>query len=171
MNPKRTFAIPGAEAALDFPSHADVQRHLATARQLRAEATAAILRSAFRAAAPPLSPALAWLAPWRRQRVTREALMRCSDRVLADIGIERRHIPLIAKGIDPARHETRADALRRWAATARARLDAARAAQRDRRRIYRELMAYNDGELDDLGVRRTDIAGIARGEPHLGRAA
>jgi uncharacterized protein YjiS (DUF1127 family) len=31
-------------------------------------------------------------------------------------------------------------------------------------------MAYQDRELDDLGVRRADIAGIARGAPVLREA-
>jgi uncharacterized protein YjiS (DUF1127 family) len=90
---------------------------------------------------------------------------------LADIGIEREHIPLIARGIDPARHESRTEALWRWWAMARARLDAARAARRERVQVYRELMSYRDHELDDLGVRRPDITRIARGEPLLQPAA
>ena len=171
MNPKRTFDNPGTESAPAFPSYAEINAHLAKAQQLRAEATAQMLTRAGRDVARALRPLLARFARWQERRRTSDALMRCSDRVLADIGIEREHISLIAKGIDPRAHESRVDALWRWWASARARLDAAQAAHRERRRIYRELMAYDDGELDDLGVRRTDIAGIARGEPHLGRAA
>jgi uncharacterized protein YjiS (DUF1127 family) len=113
------------------------------------------------------SSLLAGLARWRERHRTRDALMRCSDRVLADIGIEREHIPLIAKGIDPSRHETAAEVMWRWWSAAGARVQSARAARRERRRVYRELMSYRDHELDDLGVRRSDIAGIARGEPVL----
>jgi uncharacterized protein YjiS (DUF1127 family) len=39
------------------------------------------------------------LAAWQRQRQTYEALMRCSDHLLADVGIEREHIARIASGI------------------------------------------------------------------------
>jgi uncharacterized protein YjiS (DUF1127 family) len=39
----------------------------------------------------------------RRRRATAAALMRCSVRVLADIGIGREHIRLIARGGDPSR--------------------------------------------------------------------
>ena len=39
---------------------------------------------------------------------------------------------------------------------------------RDRRRrqaqVYRELMAYSDAELLELGIHRRDIAAIARGD-------
>jgi uncharacterized protein YjiS (DUF1127 family) len=113
------------------------------------------------------SSLLAGLARWRERHRTRDALMRCSDRVLADIGIEREHIPLIAKGIDPSRHETAAEVMWRWWSAGGARVQSARAARRERRRVYRELMSYRDHELDDLGVRRSDIAGIARGEAVL----
>jgi uncharacterized protein YjiS (DUF1127 family) len=40
-----------------------------------------------------------------------------------------------------------------------------REARRERRRVYRELMAYNDRELEEIGVRRSDVAGIVRGHP------
>ena len=49
----------------------------------------------------PLRPLAARLVGWQRQRRTRHLLMRCSDRVLADIGIARDDIPLIAKGLEP----------------------------------------------------------------------
>lgn len=91
--------------------------------------------------------------------------MRCSDRVLADIGIEREHIPLIAKGIDPAEYQLREAAIRRWWAAARTRLDALRQARRERHRLYRELDAYSDRELEEIGLRRADIPALARGEP------
>jgi uncharacterized protein YjiS (DUF1127 family) len=46
---------------------------------------------------------------------------------------------------------------RRWHAL-RMRRDA-------RREVDRELMAYNDRELEEIGVRRSDVAGIVRGHP------
>lgn len=111
---------------------------------------------------------VARLARWQERRRTYHALIRCSDRVLADIGIEREQVPLIAKGIDPGRYESAGEVAWRWWAAVRARSDAALEARRERRRVYRELMAYQDR---DLGVRRADIAGIARGEPGFREAA
>jgi uncharacterized protein YjiS (DUF1127 family) len=111
------------------------------------------------------------LAPvirWGKRRATREALMRCSDRVLADIGVERADIPLVAMSVVPAAHQP---ARRCWWATAREYLDAARAARRERRQLYRELDAYCDRELDEIGLRRTDIPAIARAHEQLRRAA
>ena len=108
---------------------------------------------------------------WEQQRATRDALMRCSDRVLADIGIERQYIPLIAKGIDPAQHEAGDSKFPRWWAAARARVTAAWEARQERRRVYRELEVYTDRELDEIGLRRADIPVIAREHPVLRRAA
>jgi uncharacterized protein YjiS (DUF1127 family) len=169
MNRERTFDEPRTQAVPTFPSYEEVNRQVARAQQLRAEATAQMLIAAGRRLSGALRPLLAGLAHWQERRRTYDALMRCSDRVLADIGIAREDIPLIPRGLDPSRHE--AYAMRPWWAAARARLEAAREARRERRRVYRELMSYRDHELDDLGVRRSDIAGIARGEPALRRAA
>jgi uncharacterized protein YjiS (DUF1127 family) len=171
MNWKRTFDDPGTEAVPDFSSHAANSTLDARARQLRAEAIAQMLSGVGRGVARALRPLRARLGRWQERRRTSDALMRCSDRALADIGIEREHIPLIAKGIDPSRHEPAVAAKWRWLAAARARLDAAGAARRERRRVYRELMAYQDRELDDLGVRRADIRRIARAAPVLRKAA
>jgi uncharacterized protein YjiS (DUF1127 family) len=147
-------------------------RHIVTgARQERAEATAAMIGSAFRGTCHALRHLLAQAVRGERRRATRAALMRCSDRVLADIGIVREHIPLVAKGVDPADYQLRDPALRRWWTAARARLDAAREARRQRRRLYRELDAYNDRELEEIGLRRADIPAIVRGEPVYRRAA
>jgi uncharacterized protein YjiS (DUF1127 family) len=144
-------------------------RHVEAARQLRAETIAAFLSAAGRAAARAPGRLRARLARWQERRRTYDALMRCSDRVLADIGIERAQIPEIARAIDPSRSAA-VPASRRLAA-ARARLAAAREARREQRRVYRELMAYQDRELDELGVRRADIRRIARGAPVLRDAA
>lgn len=165
MNPERPLDDTGTWMVPTVSSHAEGDCRVANARQLRAEATTALLTEAGRAAARALRRLQAWLARWRERRRTYDALMRCSDRVLADIGIEREQIPSIARGIDPSRRRSAGDAAsRRWA-TVRARLAAARAPRRERRRVYRELMAYQDRELDELGVRRADLAAIARGEP------
>lgn len=171
MNVMRTFDNSKIETVPVFPSHDEIQYHLARARGLRAEATAQVLLQAGRGVARVLRPGLAGLARWHRRRQSRDALMRCSDRVLADLGIEREHIPLIAKGIDPADHQLRPPALQRWWHAARARWDAVCQAGRERRQIYRELMAYSDRDLEEIGVRRVDIPAIAREHPALQRAA
>jgi uncharacterized protein YjiS (DUF1127 family) len=130
-----------------------------------------MIGAALRGMARALRPLLAQVVRWERRRATRAALMRCSDRVLADIGIEREDIPLVAKGVAPAEYQLRDPALRRWWAAARARLDGVREARRERRRVYRELDAYNDRELEEIGLRRADIPVIARGQPVFRRAA
>jgi hypothetical protein len=54
MEPKRSFETSGADVPLTFPSRDEIERHIARSRQLRAEATAAMLASAGRALAHPL---------------------------------------------------------------------------------------------------------------------
>jgi uncharacterized protein YjiS (DUF1127 family) len=171
MNQDHRFEFLDTRPSRTFQRPAELGHVIARARQQSAEATAAMIGAAFRGMARALRPLLAQVVRWEQRRATREALMRCSDRVLADIGIAREHIPLVARGIDPAAYQLRDHALRRWWAAARARLDAAREARRERRRLYRELDAYNDHELDDLGLRRADIPVIARGHPVFRRAA
>lgn len=100
------------------------------------------------------SNAAGTIGRWYRQAVTRSALMRCSDRVLADIGIEREDIPAIARASTRRAGSEAFD----WRAALARRLDGVR----QRRRIYRELMAYSDRELDELGIGRGDIPQIAR---------
>lgn len=51
----------------------------------------------------------------------------------------------------------------RWRHEMRQRRDAAGRARAEEQRLYRELAAYDDRELDDLGVRRADIRAIAKG--------
>ena len=171
MNRERTFEITATTATPAFDSSADLHSHIARAHKLRSEATAALLVSAFRRIDRSVQALLRGLVRWHQRRQTRDALMGCSDRVLADIGIEREYIPLVAKGIDPAEYQLSDPALRRWWSAARARLDAALAARRERRRLYRELDAYNDRELEEIGLRRADIPVIARGQPVFRRAA
>jgi uncharacterized protein YjiS (DUF1127 family) len=171
MNRERTFEIAATTADPGVASSADLDRHWVRARKLRAEVTAAAFVAALWRIDRSIRALAAGLARWHEQRQTRDALIRCSDRVLADIGIAREDIPLIAKGMDPAEYQLWEPATRsRWAA-ARTRLDALRQARRERHRLYRELDAYTDRELDEIGLRRADIAVIARGQPPLRRAA
>lgn len=96
---------------------------------------------------------------WLEQRRTERLLMACSDRVLADIGIAREDIPLVARGQDPLE----APAHPGWFANLRASLNEALAARRLWRRQQAELMAYSDEELADLGIARRDIRSVVRG--------
>jgi uncharacterized protein YjiS (DUF1127 family) len=104
------------------------------------------------------------LVLWSRRRRTEAALMRCSDRLLADIGIARDDIRLVARGLDPASVPPRGAALHRlWQGL----LDRLSGVGDDQ--AQRELMAYSDRELDELGIRRADIPALTRGltVPHL----
>lgn len=163
MNAMRTFDVDGTGLSPVFESHAEVRHHLVDARQRRAEAIAEMLASGFRSLTSPLHTLGAQFGRWHRQRRTYKALERCSDRVLADIGIERANIVLIARGIDLARYDVSKTGWRRWRHEMRLRLEAVRQAWRERRRIHRELMAYSDHDLDDLGIRRPDIPALAQG--------
>ena len=96
---------------------------------------------------------------WLQQRRTERLLMACSDRVLADIGIAREDIPLVARGQDPLQAHERSG----WFAHLRASLSEALAARRSWRRQQAELMAYTDQELAELGIKRRDISALVRG--------
>jgi uncharacterized protein YjiS (DUF1127 family) len=163
MNAKRTFEAVGGIPSPEFPTPADIERHLQQARRLRAEATSEMLALAARPLIRAARALDARIATWDRQRQTHKALMSCSNRVLADIGIAREDIPLVARGIDPRVLDAGATGWRRWWPATRVWLVAMRQAQRERRRIERELTAYRDHELDDLGIRRVDIPAIAHG--------
>jgi uncharacterized protein YjiS (DUF1127 family) len=170
MNQRPRFHVADAGLSPVFQPPAELQ-HNTGARQERAAATAAMLAAAFRGTARGLRLLRTRVARWKRRRATRATLMGCSDRVLADIGIERADIPLVAKGIDPAEYQLRDSALHRWWNAARVRVRAVGAAWRERRLLYRELDAYTDRELEEIGLRRADIPAVARGEPVLRRAA
>jgi uncharacterized protein YjiS (DUF1127 family) len=167
MNQEHLFELTGAGSRWTSPSPSESGHFAARA----SDAAAAMFASAFRNTTGALRSLQTRAARWGQRRATRDALMRCSDRVLADIGIAREHIPLVAKGIDPAQHQAGDSTFRRWWAAARARLAAAWEARREHRRVYRELDAYTDRELEEIGVRRADIPVIAREHPVMRRAA
>ena len=96
---------------------------------------------------------------WLQQRRTERLLTACSDRVLADIGIAREDIPLVARGQDPLQAQQSPG----WFARLRASLDEALAARRQWRRQQAELMAYSDQELADIGITRREIRSVVRG--------
>jgi uncharacterized protein YjiS (DUF1127 family) len=97
-----------------------------------------------------------WLLEQRRRALTRSALTACSDRTLADIGIPRAHIHLAARGVD-VRDPIAVSEAAPWA-----RIRRMRDRRREQLRVYRELMGYSDRDLDEIGLRRSDVAGIAR---------
>ena len=171
MNQECRSHLAKTGLAPTFQTPAELQHVITGARQERAEEAAALVAAAFRGTARGLQLLLAQLVRFEQRRATRAALMRCSDRVLADIGIAREHIPLVAKGVEPAAYSERETALRRWWNAARARLAVAHAARAERRRLYRELDAYDDRELEEIGLRRADVPALARAETVLRRAA
>ena len=141
---------------VDVPLDVRVRQHTMRARQMQAEAVAAMLAGAWPGLSRGIGSATRWLLERRRQARTKNALMACSDRTLADIGIPREHIHLAARGVD----------VRDPGALREAGLGARIWRMRDRRReqlrVYRELMGYSDRDLEEIGLRRSDIAGIAR---------
>jgi uncharacterized protein YjiS (DUF1127 family) len=100
------------------------------------------------------------LARQYRQAETRRALVACSDRTLADMGIPREHIHLAARGVDV--HDPIAVSEAALWPRLIASIGRMHQRRREQLRVYRELMAYSDQELDEIGLRRRDIPAIAR---------
>ena len=165
MKVQRTHEVRGAESGPALDTHAELNAYIEKAHRLRSEATAAWIAAAWRKIASPFDGVAAALARWSEQYRTRAALSRCSDRMLEDIGIAREHIALIAKGLSPAASVAPTVERKLWWHEMDERLDSAIHAYSERRRIARELTAYRDFELDEIGVRRIDIPMIARGQP------
>jgi uncharacterized protein YjiS (DUF1127 family) len=104
------------------------------------------------------------LVLWLRARYTRHELMRLNDRALADIGTTDHELSAFAKQSDPWRQLPR-DAVAVLALGALIeRLESWRNRRRREAQTYRELMAYSDAELTDLGINRRDIGAIARSD-------
>ena len=110
--------------------------------------------------ATALPTMVGWLERWNQRARTREALEACSDRTLADVGIAREHIALVAKGVD--HRDPIALGEHGWRPRLAAVLYQLGFARPEQRRVLRELSAYSDADLNDLGIRRSDIAQIAR---------
>jgi uncharacterized protein YjiS (DUF1127 family) len=92
---------------------AELHPQIERARELRAAA----LAGAFHAVARPARAVIGGAARWWQRRATGAALLRCNDRVLADIGIAREEIPMVARGLEPSPEPAPASALgRRWPA-------------------------------------------------------
>ena len=92
MSGKRTFEILGPDGPRPFPTREEINRYLVAARRHRAEASAAMLASAFRGMAGPLRALGARFARWRRQQrpAYHRSLMRSSGRLLADVASRAR---------------------------------------------------------------------------------
>ena len=104
------------------------------------------------------------LQHWFEVRRTCQILESLSDRQLADIGIRRTGILARARGLDPADPDAGRSVFARLAAgLARPFADYLRELA-NQRRIRRELSAYRDDELTEIGIRRVDIPAIARGD-------
>jgi uncharacterized protein YjiS (DUF1127 family) len=100
------------------------------------------------------------LARHYRQAEARRALAACNDRTLADIGIPRQHIHLAARGVD-VRDPIAVSRAALWPRLIAA-IGRMHQRRREKVRVYRELMAYSDRELEEIGLRRRDIPAIAR---------
>jgi uncharacterized protein YjiS (DUF1127 family) len=101
-----------------------------------------------------------WVARQYRQAESRRALAGCSDWTLADIGIAREHIDLAARGVD-VRDPITVSQAGVWPRLI-AGVGRMHQKRREQLRVYRELMAYSDPELEEIGLRRRDIPAIAR---------
>jgi uncharacterized protein YjiS (DUF1127 family) len=107
---------------------------------------------------------------WLEYRHTCEVLMAQSDRNLADIGIIRSDIPAVARGrcAESGSEKQPKTWLRHPADRMRQLLNMWLGEYASRRRIRRELSAYRDDELAEIGIRRADINAIARGDVPAG---
>ena len=162
MDIRYTHPEPESRLTFDPPSPEELRHLMARGRQIQAEAVRDSFALVWRRGVGLTRAARDALRRWAKRRATRSALEACNDRTLADIGIPREHIALVASGLDPGQHAPAGRSLAgRWKA-ARTRLDQASARRRQRARIYRELMLYSDAELNELGVNRRDIREIAR---------
>jgi uncharacterized protein YjiS (DUF1127 family) len=137
-----------------------MRRHAARARKLRAEAMAAGLAGTWRGLSHGIRASAHWLVRQYRRAETRRALMACSDRTLTDIGIPREHIRLAARGVDLSDPIAVSEAAL-WPRLV-ASIGRMHRRRREQLRVYRELMAYSDHELEEIGLRRADIPAIAR---------
>jgi uncharacterized protein YjiS (DUF1127 family) len=125
-----------------------------------ANSNGVVARPAGRLAAKLAGSAVLWL----RGRYTRRELMRLSDRALADIGTTRYELSAFAKQSDPWRQLPKEAVPTVALAALMERIEDWRERRRRQAQVYRELMAYSDTELLELGIHRRDIAAIARGD-------
>lgn len=102
------------------------------------------------------------LVLWLRTLRSKAELERLSDRALADIGTTRADLKGFARQHDSWRSLPKEAALVLAFGILIERAEAWYERRRRQARVYREMMAYSDRELDELGVDRRDIPKIAR---------
>jgi uncharacterized protein YjiS (DUF1127 family) len=102
------------------------------------------------------------LVLWLRRRNTRHALRQLSDRELEDIGTTRAGIPLFARQGDPWQRLPGDAVLIVALGSLIERIESWRDRRRHQLQVYRELAAYSDRDLSELGLARRDIPKIAR---------
>ncbi len=142
-----------------YPTHTNTLDEVEV--PLQAEAMAEFLAKSWYALPRALPSLWSWLVRWNQRVQTREALEACSERTLADIGIPREHIALVAKGVD--HRDLAALSQHGWQprmTQALQHLGLYRPAAE--RQVRRELQAYTDRELNEIGINRGDIPHIAR---------
>jgi uncharacterized protein YjiS (DUF1127 family) len=100
---------------------------------------------------------------WLRSRNTGYELRRLSDRALEDIGTTRADIARFARERDPWQRLPGDCAFILALGQLIERPEAWQTRRRERAKIYGELMAYSDRDLNELGVQRRDIGAISRG--------
>lgn len=146
---------------VEVPLDLRVRRHSAQARKLQAEAMAEGMANSWHALTRALPALWGSLVRWNQRVQTREALEACSERTLADIGIPREHIALVAKGVD--HRDPVALARHGWQPRlVQALHDLGVYQPAEQRRVRRELGGYTDRELNEIGINRGDIPAIAR---------
>lgn len=137
-----------------------LERHIRHARQLQAQAMADGLRSVARRVGRTMVPVKQATRARFETWAAEHSLARLSDRSLADIGLPRHAIAHAVRGQewhdDPAGAATA-----RRAGSLMSRFAAWRERQARRRQALRELMAYSDRDLEELGIFRSDIPRLA----------
>jgi uncharacterized protein YjiS (DUF1127 family) len=132
---------------------------MVTARTDLATSNASGIESAFGRTGARLAGGLVL---WLRASNTGHQLRRLSDRALDDIGTTRAGIPLFARHSDPWRRLP-SDAVFILALSGLIeRVESWRDRRRRQLQVRRELMAYSDRELSELGFSRREIPKIAR---------
>ena len=136
----------------------DIDRHVGNARRIRAEALGRAGRRFGRALRTLCRGLRLRLDRWAAER----SLALLSDRSLADIGIPRHAIRQAVRGQpwDVVEHSAPARARRQPPLGQR--IELWRERQDRRQRMVRELDAYSDRDLEELGIFRSDIPRLAK---------
>lgn len=150
--------VTSHDRADEAPLDVVVQQHARHARKLQSEAVARSVTGM------PGALRAGWLWWMRRQREaeTRRRLNACSDWMLADIGVAREHIDLAAKGVDVGDPSAVLLHQQGWWQRMKAAFAELRPLEPKQRRVFAELSAYSEQDLQDIGIRRADIRAIAR---------